>query len=42
MFMEIKEPGNAAFTDNLELVDKLYNRTSDIYIDKDNVYLAFS
>lgn len=41
-FMEIKEPGNAAFTDNLELVDKLYNRTSDIYIDKDNVYLAFS
>ena len=42
MFMEIEEPGNTAFTDNLELVDKLYNRTSDIYIDKDNIYLAIS
>ncbi len=39
-FKEIEESGSMMFAENLELVDRLYNRTSNIYIDKDNVYLA--
>ena len=39
-FKEIEETGSAIFIENLDLVDRLYNKTSDIYIDKDNVYLA--
>ena len=41
-FKETEEPGSSLFIENLGLVDKLYNKTSDIYIDKENVYLAIS
>ena len=39
-FKETEEPGSSLFIENLKLVDELYNKTSDIYIDKENVYLA--
>lgn len=42
VFKECEETGCIIFMDNLELVDRLYNHTSDIYIDRENVYLAFS
>lgn len=41
-FKECEETSCIIFIDNLELVDKLYNQTSDIYIDRENVYLAFA
>ena len=41
-FMEIKEPKSNLFAENLVLVDKIYNKTSDIYIDKNNIYLVVS
>lgn len=39
-FAAIKDTGSGIFVENLILLDRLYNKTTNIYIDKENVYLA--
>ena len=39
-FSEIREPSSKIFVENLVLVDRIYNNCSDIYIDKENIYLV--
>lgn len=39
-FKKIREPGCDMFVENLVLVDRLYNSATDIYIDKENLYLV--
>lgn len=41
-FSENQNSGCEMFLDNLRQVERLYNKTTDIYFDKDNVYLLES
>lgn len=41
-FSVSEETGTKIFIENLELIEKVYNKTNNIYIDKQNVYLEIA
>ena len=41
-FEEMKESNSKPFINQIEKVDSIYNKTKEIYFDKENIYLEFS
>ncbi len=41
-FSQVEEAGTQIFIENLDLIEKVYNKTKNIYIDRQNVYLEIS
>lgn len=42
MFDEIKNTNTRVFINQLDKVNSIYNKTKEIYFDKDNIYLEIN